>query len=106
MSLPLIAVSFTFGLLGQLSDCITTEKGLAHGLAESNKIMTWLTGKIGVTGVTLLKVIGLAQVAPVAAYMISQDWTAFIVVAFAVGVVGWYAGIKNYLLLKKNKISI
>ena len=99
--------SYAFALLGQLSDCWTTEVGLSHGLAEGNKIATWFTNKIGNTGLTLLKCIGLAQLFPVLAFEFAhQNVLAFVVPAVAVGVIGWVAGITNYLLLKKNKISL
>jgi hypothetical protein len=102
-----MAVSAAFALLGQLSDCYTTEVGLAGGMKEANSIAIWLTNKIGNTGLTLLKCIGLAQGLPILAYEASgQDPVVFIVAAGVAGAIGWVAGIENYLLNKKYGIKL
>ncbi len=98
---------YAFALAGQLGDCWTTEVALSHGFVEVNKVVNWLTKKVGSTGVTLLKVIGLAQAVPVLVFELThQDVLAAVIVFAAVGAVGFAAAIGNYLGLRKKNIKL
>ena len=103
----LMIASYAFALTGQLADTWTTEAGLNGGLKEANKIAIWLTSKIGVTGISILKCVGLAQALPVLVFELTgQNTTYFAAIAIPVGIIGFVAGIKNYLLLKKSNIKL
>jgi hypothetical protein len=101
-----LLLGYAVALLGQLSDTYTTERGLAHGLVEVNGAVKWIVSKIGNTGITLLKCVGLAQVFPAVVYIASKS-VAYALLAFgAAAVIGWAAGITNYLQLRKAKVSL
>jgi hypothetical protein len=107
MNVALIFVALSAAELGQLGDSYTTERGLAGGLKEGNPVASWIVSKIGVTGMTLLKVIGLAQAVPVLAYVLTgYNETYLTLVAGIVGVEGIVATVLNYLTMKKAGIKL
>lgn len=97
--------SVAFSLAGQFLDSYTTEVALAHGWQESVKTAKWMISKIGISGFIVLKCVGLAIVGPMLT-LIAGSETVAAILAGTVGAVGFYAGIKNYLALKKAKISL
>ena len=103
----IIFAVYSLGILGKIGDTYTTEVGLAHGLAEGNGIATWIVSKIGVTGISLLKCMGFAGIAPMLAYILTgQNAYALLAVSGPAAVIGIVATVENYLLLKKNKIAL
>src|SRR6266705_1001429 len=90
--------------LGQFLDCQTTDVGLAHGFREANSLMGKLQGKIGSGGLFALKCMVLPAVGVVLFTTVgfgpSMAWLV------PLTVIGFIAGIKNYLLLRKNKIAV
>ena len=93
----------SLAMLGQLADCRTTEVGLAHGFAEGNSFAAKIYSKIGSAGFYALK----CMVLPFAAALTFgfEGWAYGVVVAVPFAAIGFIAGIKNYLLLKKSGIG-
>jgi hypothetical protein len=105
MTIAYLAFSLAFALAGQFLDAHTTEVALANGWTETNKLAAKVIAKTSTTVLTAIKCIGCAQLLPVAAYAIGGKEPGMIAVALASGVWGFWAGIKNYKLLKARKIS-
>lgn len=87
---------------GQFLDCQTSDVALAHGMIEANSIMAKAQAKIGTSGLFIVKCMGVPAIAALA---FTFNWTYGLTVAIPFAVTGFIAGIKNYLLLRKNKIS-
>ena len=89
---------------GQFLDCQTTDAGLAHGYVEKLSLVGKITTKIGSSGYFIVKcmvipaigalLFGLGQFGP------SLLWLGILAAQ------GWFVGVKNYLLLKKNNIKV
>ena len=110
MSDTLFFISVATGLAGQFLDSVTTEAALAHGWAEANPIAAWLIKKTNVSTLSILKCAGLGIMAPVGLYSLGYHFGVgslpATIVSFVTAGVGFYAGIKNYLLEKKAGISV
>lgn len=98
----LVALSAS-SLLTILGDGYTTIVGLQHGFTEGNPIARWLFKKIGqpltifVSAVSVLFLIGL-----ISNYDLNASYAfAGIITAGEAAMV-----IRNYMMLKKNKISL
>lgn len=92
-------------IAGQGMDVITTNAALANKWTETSKDSAWVISKIGFPAFAFLKVAGLAMAAPIFFYAEGHSVVGSIVAGISAGV-GFYAGIHNYLLEKKAKISV
>ena len=90
---------------GQGMDVITTNAALANGWTETSKASAWAIKKIGFAAFAFLKVAALAIGGPVLCYSLGHSIVGSVVAGISAGV-GFYAGIANYLLEKKAKISV
>lgn len=90
-------------LLGQFTDCRTTEVGLANGDTEANPIGKWLISKLTITGLYALKV---GAVPMTCAIVYGYDYKLGLALAAIGAGAGWAMGIRNYLSLRKAKISV
>lgn len=88
---------------GQYLDARTTEVGLSSGFQEGNAIGSFLLKKLGVTGLYVLKCAALPAVAGI---MYGFYGKAGIVADLVFAGLGFAAGIRNYLMLRKNKVSV
>ncbi len=105
MSDVLFFVSVATAIAGQLSDIVTTDRGLSTGGKELNSVVAYAINKIGFSAVAFIKIVGLAIGLPVLFLEVGQPLVG-VIVAFASAGVGFYAGIANYIALKKAKISL
>lgn len=89
--------------IGQLLDCRTTQVGLANGLDEKNFIGAFLIKHLTITGAYAIKV----GAVPIAAAVLlgTAGWQYGTAFAAVFAALGFTAGIQNYLLLKKSKIT-
>lgn len=92
-------------IMGQLSDIYTTEVGLAHKEIETNPAVTWFISKIGLSGVMLIKGVGIGTLLPIVLYAFTTPAMG-IIAAGASAIIGFTAGISNYLNLRKAKIPL
>jgi uncharacterized protein DUF5658 len=92
-------------IVGQGLDDITTNAGLATGGKELNSVVAWAISKIGFPAIAFIKVGVLAIGLPVMFYQLGHP-TLGAAVGFISAGVGFYAGIANYIALKKAKISV
>ena len=101
----LFFIAVATAIIGQGFDDITTNIGLATGGKELNSFVAAAIKKLGFPVVAFIKVAGLAIGIPVVFHELGQP-VAGAIAAFAAAGVGFYAGIKNYIALKKAKISV
>ncbi len=92
-------------IAGQGMDVITTNAALANKWVETSKASAWVIKKIGLAAFAFLKVAALAIGGPVLCYSLGHAVVGVVVAGISAGV-GFYAGIHNYLLEKKAKISV
>lgn len=92
-------------IVGQGLDDITTNAGLATGGKELNPVVAWAIKKLGFPAVAFIKVGGLAIGLPVLFYSFSHPVAGAVVALISSGE-GLYAGITNYIALRKAKISV
>lgn len=105
MSDVLFFIAVGTAIAGQGLDIITTNAGLATGGKEMNPVVAYAIKKIGLPGVAMVKIAGFAIGLPVLFYSL-QHPNAGAAVAFISAGIGFYAGIVNYIALKKAKISV
>ena len=105
MSDILFFIAVGTAIAGQGLDIITTNAGLATGGKEMNAVVAWAIKKVGFPAVAMFKIAGLAIGLPVLFYSLGHP-TAGAVVALMSAGVGFYAGIVNYIALKKAKVAI
>lgn len=101
----LFFIATSVAIVGQGLDDITTNRGLATGGKELNSVVAWAIKRLGFPVVAFIKVGGLAIGLPVLFYSLGHP-VAGAVVAFMSAGAGFYAGIANYIALKKAKISV
>lgn len=108
MEISTVASGVTFGLAGYavvigVADYYTTMIGLQNGLMEGNPIARWLQAKIGLvasTFITLaLAIFGIVLLCE------RFGWAAIVGVAIGNGLETFNV-IRNFILLKKSKISL
>jgi hypothetical protein len=104
MSETLLFIAASAALVGQGFDVITTDAGLSHGWKETNSLVAKVISKVGFPVFAFIKVAGFGIGLTLGINAINP--TAGIIVGFASAGVGLYAGIRNYILLKKNKIAL
>lgn len=107
----LLFAAVAASVAGQLSDVYTTSVANSHGWTETVAAPAAILKKLGITGLTIVKVVGLAIAAPLLTTIIElhfkgPGYAAGSAVAFAAAVGGFYAGIVNYRRLKAAKISV
>jgi hypothetical protein len=107
----LLFIAVALALAGQLLDVITTEVALSHGWTETVAAPLAVLKKLGSTVLAVVKIVGLGIVVPLLTAIIELHFNApgyltGSIVGFVSAAVGFYAGIKNYILLKAAKISI
>lgn len=100
----LLFIAGSTALVGQGFDVITTDAAMAHGWTEQNPLVAKVLKKVPFVLFAFIKVAGIGLGLTVAAHAINP--TAGIITGFASGGVGLYAGIRNYILLRKNKIAL
>lgn len=97
-------VAYLACMLGQYLDCRTTEVGLAHGYKEANKFALKIQNRIGALGFLAIKVAGIPFIgAGIYLYAGLGPSVVWLTLLAAQGLV---AGIKNFLLLKKNNVKV
>jgi hypothetical protein len=107
----LLFIAVALALAGQLLDVITTEVALAHGWTETVAAPLAVLNNIGSFGLAGIKIVGLGVIAPLLTAIIELHFNApgyltGSIIGFSSAALGFYAGIKNYILLKAAKISI
>ena len=105
MSDFLFFVAGAASIAGQGLDIITTNAGLATGGKELNPVVAWALKKIGFIGVAAFKIVGIAILPAVVFYELGHP-TAGAFVALVSAGVGFYAGIANYIALKKAGVKV
>ena len=110
MSDAIFFIAAAAGLAGQFLDAVTTEAALAHGWVEANPVAAWLIKKTNVATLSIFKCAGLGIGVPAGLYSLGYHYGVGSIPAtiacLATAGVGFYAGIKNYLLEKKAGISV
>jgi hypothetical protein len=86
-------------VVGQFSDCRTTQVGLTNGLAEANAIGYWLIEKLGITGIYILKCLILPLIGLLLFALVGWNYGSALECFFAG--LGFTLGIMNYRLIKK-----
>jgi uncharacterized protein DUF5658 len=105
MNIAILAGAFAFGLLGQFYDAHTTERGLASGKGvEANPVAAWLLKHVSMTGLYVIKCVGLAQGLPVLG-LLTLGPAYFVGMAAIVGTEGWLAAVYNAIQFKKAGIA-
>lgn len=89
---------------GHFLDCWTTELGITNKFLEANALAVKIYNKIGNVGFFIVKCMVLPGIG--AALFGTLGFSYSLAWLIPMAVIGWVAGIKNYLLLKKNKISV
>ena len=107
----LLFVAVAAAIAGQMSDVYTTSVAASHGWKETISAPAALLTKFGVTGLALVKIVGLSIAAPLLTTIIELQfkgpgYAAGSCVGFVAAAGGFYAGIVNYLRLKASKISV
>ena len=90
-------------LLTALADGYTTEVGTEHGDAEKSAIVKWLFAKLG-QQLTLFLTTGLVLFT--GAVILAHSRVAGYTFFGAMTAVRGYRALKNYLLLRKQKVSL
>lgn len=101
----LFFIAVATAIAGQGLDDITTNAGLATGGKELNPVVAWAIKTLGFPVVAFIKVGGFGIGLPVLFYQLGHP-VAGAAVAFIAAGVGFYAGVVNYIALKKAKISV
>jgi hypothetical protein len=107
----LFFVAVAAGFTGQFLDVYTTSVAASHGWKETITAPAALLKAFGMTGLTIVKVVGLGLAAPMLTMIVELHFKgpgelAGTAVAAVVAAGGFYAGIVNYLRLKASKISV
>ena len=99
------AIATAVCALGQYFDCHTTDVSLAiKGFSEANSWAAKIQAKIGQAGFFVVK----CMVIPAIGTLLFVRSGIGLSLAWLVpmAVYGWIAGIKNYLLLRKNNVKV
>lgn len=90
--------------VGQFTDTRTTDVALQHGFVEANKFGSWLIKKVGIGAVYAIKSVALPILSEVIFAVAGYPYGVATAAIFAG--LGFGLGIHNYLLLRKDKISV
>ncbi len=111
MTQLLLFSAVALALAGQLFDVMTTGVALSHGWVETTAAPAAVIKKLGFTVLAAIKIVVFGIAAPLLTAIIELHFNApgyltGSIVGFVSAAVGFYAGIKNYILLKAAKISV
>ena len=103
----LAVIAFVLSLLGQYSDCDTTELGLSSKIGtEANPASSFLIKHLSLQGFWLIKMIGFAQLVPILSGWYLHDMPLGIAIGGAiVAAWGFLGGIWNAINLKKAGVT-